>query len=98
MILCLTGAEPPATTALATDASTALRLSTEMATSASVPARASPTGLSVRVEKRDSGSSPTPAYSLMIRLAAFSSLDLGLNEKPSAAKKSTLRSRSFTGR
>ena len=52
----------------------------------------------MKVAKNDSTSSITLVLSLMIMQVAFSSVNIGLNEKPSAAKKSTVRSRSFTGR
>jgi hypothetical protein len=55
-------------------------------------------GFLVKVAKNDSTSSITLVLSLTIMQAAFSSVNIGLNAKPSTVKNSTVRSRSFTGR
>ena len=88
----------PAASALATKVSTSARVSTEMASRVSVTACASAMGFRVNVAKKDSTSSITLVLSLTIMQVAFSSVNFGSNEKPSAAKKSTVRPRSFTGR
>ncbi len=88
----------PAAIALRTSASTSSRLSIESENSASVALRGSVIGTLDRVEKNASDTSMTLVRSLMTRAAPFSLVKSGLNEKPRASKKSTLRSRSFTGR
>src|SRR5437879_7193768 len=78
---------PPAATAFFTISSTSARLSHESAKSPSVCLVVSQSSCLVNVLKKGSPRSMTKASSLMIMQAALSSVNFGLNSKPSFVKK-----------